>query len=112
MEGEYEQEQYGCGACSASAATKKKFAGRRSSGVSSSSALDRMVDKYAILRDTLARKHISDPTKDSATVTKKKYGRRAAKKRTTVAKRRRTTTTRARKSPARRTRAKASRRFW
>jgi hypothetical protein len=100
MEADYEQEQYGCGACAG--ATKKKFAGRRSAGVSSTASLDRMVDKYAILRDTLARKHIRDPTKDSSTVTKKKYGRRTAKKRTVAAKRRRTTTTRARKTPARR----------
>jgi len=92
----FDQEQYGCGAC---AAPKKKFAGRR--GVASTETLDRMVDKYAVLRDTLARKHIKDPTKDTSVT--KKYGARRHRRSVGVAKKR-VSGTRARKtkSPSRR----------
>lgn len=94
-----DQEQYGCGSCSA-----KKY-GRRPAGSASSADMDSMVDKYAILRDILARKGIKDPTKERTV--SKKYG---AKKRRSVARkaaapRRKPATKRrsvARKAPKRR----------
>lgn len=75
--------QYGCSSCSA---PKSKFGGRKRAG-SMIAGNDSMVDSYALLRDTLARKHIRDPTKNTTT---KKYGasrRRAAARRKAAARR-------------------------
>lgn len=65
--------RYGCGSC---AQGKYGASSRRSNAITSMS-----VDKYAVLRDTLARKGIRDPTMSSASA---KYGARRRRRRATT----------------------------